>query len=142
MDGTSLDSFESGCSSNPSMSQVESSLQSSLPIESSSAQEIQSPIGSATSARDMQERKRIMADLQAARQAAARAEKAQRELEKAQREREKAQRQREKAQMEREQKAQREREEMRAELKDTKAAMRRLTQNNTTIPMTFLCRVM
>ena len=34
MDGTSLDSFESGCSSNPSMSQVKSSLQSSHPIES------------------------------------------------------------------------------------------------------------
>ena len=95
------------------MSQVESSLQSSLPIESSSAQEIQSPIGSATSARDMQERKRIMADLQAARQAAARAEKAQRELEKAQREREKAQM---------------EREEMRAELKEMKTSLRRLTR--------------
>ena len=99
------------------------SVGSALNIEdlSSSAQDIQSSLGSATSARDLQERRIIMAELQAARQAAARAEKAHRELEKAQRERENTH-------MEREQKVQREREEMRAELKEIKAAMKRLTR--------------
>jgi hypothetical protein len=79
-------------SSNPSMNPVKSSLQSSLPIESSStsnvdgdaasAHDLQSSLGSATSARDLQERRRIMAELQAA----------QMEREKAHREREKAKR--------------------------------------------------
>ena len=77
--GTSLDSFEPGCSSNPSMNPVESSLQSSLPIESSStsnvdaasAHDLQSSLGSATSARDLHERRLLMAELQAMRQAAA-----------------------------------------------------------------------
>ena len=100
--GTSLDSFESGGSSNPSMNPVESSLQSSLPIESSStsnvdaasAHDVQSSLGSATSARDLHERRILMAELQAARQAAARAEIALKEL---QMEQEKAQREREQA---------------------------------------------
>ena len=159
--GTSLDSFESGGSSNPSMNPVESSLQSSLSIESSStsnfdaasAHDFQSSLGSATSARDLHERRILMAELQAARQAAAaeqqaarqaaaraeialkelqmEREKAHREREKAQREREQAQREREQAQREREQwerDREKEREEARTELKEVKASLRRLTR--------------
>jgi hypothetical protein len=72
-----------------------------------------------------------MAELQAARQAAARAEIALKEL---QMEREKAQREREQAQREREQwerDREKEREESRTELKEVKASLRKLTRKQT-----------
>jgi hypothetical protein len=111
------------------MNPVESSLQSSLSIESSStsnvdaasAHNVQSSLGSATSARDLHGRRILMAELQAARPAAARAEIAHKEL---QMEREKARIEREQWERDREM----EREEMRAELKEVKASLRRLTR--------------
>ena len=126
--GTSLDSFESGGSSNPSINPVESSLQSSLPIESSStsnvdieaasASGLQSSLGSATSARDLQERRILMAELQAARQAAAAEQQAARQAAA------RAEIALKELQMERE----KEREEDRTELKEVKASLRKLTR--------------
>jgi len=118
------------------MNPVESSLQSSLSIESSStsnfdaasAHDFQSSLGSATSARDLHERRILMAELQAARQAAAAEQQAARQaaaraeiaLKELQREREQWERDREK-----------EREESRTELKEVKASLRRLTRKQT-----------
>ena len=118
--------------SNPSMNPVESSLQSSIEssstsnvdIDAASASDLQSSLGSATSARDLHERRILMAELQAARQAAARAEIAFKEL---QMDREKAQREREQWERDRE----KEREESRTELKEVKASLRKLTRKQT-----------
>ena len=112
--GTSIDSFASGCSS-------DSSLQSSLPIastisdiEASSEQGAQSSLGSATSAQSLQERRRLLAELQKVRQNERALQKERDELRQA---------------IERANKAHKESHEaIQKELKNMKAAMRRMTR--------------